>query len=206
MTWLVNKKMKTGIYKIINLTNGKFYIGSAVNIPNRWSVHKAQLNQNKHSNSHLQKAWIGYGANAFIIETILSCPKSKLLYHEQLFLNKYFDSGIKCYNICSTAGNRLGTKHSKQTKDKLSKARKGLKLSAKWRKKMSKSKLGKKNPNYGNHAPRNELRSNNSSGYAGISWDKGRNKWRAVVGINGKLITLGRFDNLKDAIEARQNY
>ena len=33
----------SGIYEIVNLSNGHKYIGSAVNIPNRWREHKYQL-------------------------------------------------------------------------------------------------------------------------------------------------------------------
>lgn len=35
--------MKSGIYKITNLVNGKLYIGSAVKIQRRWIEHRAQL-------------------------------------------------------------------------------------------------------------------------------------------------------------------
>jgi len=41
--------------------------------------------------------------------------------------------------------------------------------------------------------------SNNSSGYRGITWDKNRNKWQARVGIKGKLVFCGRFDNKIEA-------
>ena len=36
-------KIKTGIYKIKNLINNKVYIGSAVNIDRRWSLHQYHL-------------------------------------------------------------------------------------------------------------------------------------------------------------------
>ena len=40
---------------------------------------------------------------------------------------------------------------------------------------------------------------NNTSGFKGVSWDKDANKWKAIVGLNGKLIHVGRFSDLKDA-------
>ena len=46
-----------GIYKIINKVNGKYYVGSSLNINKRWSVHKSALSKNKHHNDHLQNAW-----------------------------------------------------------------------------------------------------------------------------------------------------
>ena len=42
------------------------------------------------------------------------------------------------------------------------------------------------------------------SGRIGVHWDKSRNKWRATLKKDGKNHTLGRFDNLEDAIKARE--
>ena len=39
-------KNKCGIYKITNITNGKVYIGSAVNIMYRFKTHKRLLKNN----------------------------------------------------------------------------------------------------------------------------------------------------------------
>ena len=44
----------------------------------------------------------------------------------------------------------------------------------------------------------------NTSGHKGVSWDKSRNKWYAYITVNYKLINLGRFSILEDAIEARK--
>ena len=44
----------------------------------------------------------------------------------------------------------------------------------------------------------------NSSGTVGVSWDKKTNKWHARIGINGKRIELGKFDNLDDAVRIRK--
>lgn len=44
----------------------------------------------------------------------------------------------------------------------------------------------------------------NKSGYTGVSWCAKSQKWRADIGQNGRLIRLGRFRNLEDAIAARQ--
>jgi len=44
--------------------------------------------------------------------------------------------------------------------------------------------------------------SNNTSGVTGVSWSKGMGKWRALVGVNGRLKHLGYFQDLAEATEA----
>lgn len=41
---------------------------------------------------------------------------------------------------------------------------------------------------------------NNTSGYKGVSWNKG--KWQAHISVDNKLIGLGRFSDVKDAARA----
>jgi hypothetical protein len=45
----------------------------------------------------------------------------------------------------------------------------------------------------------------NTSGYTGVTWDKHNNKWMAYIKPYNKHITLGYFDNIEDAAEARKN-
>lgn len=35
--------------------------------------------------------------------------------------------------------------------------------------------------------------------YRGVSWDKRRNKWKAVIGFQNQRIDIGRFDSEKEA-------
>lgn len=54
--------MKTGIYKIINSVNKKFYIGSSArNLNYRWRIHLYRLGKQNHDNKHLQSAYNKYG-------------------------------------------------------------------------------------------------------------------------------------------------
>ena len=48
------------------------------------------------------------------------------------------------------------------------------------------------------------MRSNNTSGFNGVSFDKRQNKWIAYISINNKRIHLGYFDDINDAISARK--
>lgn len=44
----------------------------------------------------------------------------------------------------------------------------------------------------------------NKSGHTGVSWHKKANKWMAVIVVNYKQKYLGLFDNIEDAISARE--
>lgn len=50
-----------------------------------------------------------------------------------------------------------------------------------------------------------EIKSNNTSGYTGVSFSNEKNKWRASIRKNGKSYTLGYFKNIEDAIKARKD-
>ena len=43
----------------------------------------------------------------------------------------------------------------------------------------------------------------NSSGVKGISWSEISNKWHSYIGIEGKRVHLGLYDNFSDAVKAR---
>ena len=43
----------------------------------------------------------------------------------------------------------------------------------------------------------------NTSGFKGVCFDKQTGKWRAIIKVNFKLINIGLFVNLQDAINAR---
>lgn len=47
-------KVISGIYKIINRVNGKYYVGSSKNILSRWKSHRYELSHNCHKNVRLQ--------------------------------------------------------------------------------------------------------------------------------------------------------
>ena len=48
------------------------------------------------------------------------------------------------------------------------------------------------------------LYKNNKSGYQGVSWYKNRDMWRVSIGNNGTQETIGYFEDLNEAIEARK--
>jgi group I intron endonuclease len=121
----------SGIYQIRNITNDKIYIGSAVNIKNRWKTHKSDLNLNKHHSPYLQRAWDKHGVENFefgVLELVDS--KENLLTREQFWMDKTncYDPKIG-YNLSKYAGSRLGVKATEETKKKMSIINKGNKYS-----------------------------------------------------------------------------
>jgi hypothetical protein len=50
------------------------------------------------------------------------------------------------------------------------------------------------------------IKSNNTSGYRGVSFNKTKEKWQASIGLNNKQIYLGTFNTAEEAAEAYINY
>ena len=108
--------MKTGIYKITNIVNNKFYIGSAKNILARFANHKSTLKYNKHNNEYLQLSYNKYGVDNFKYDILEECSCENLIIREQF----YIDNLQPDYNICKIAYSRFGCKHSEESKLKIS--------------------------------------------------------------------------------------
>src|SRR5580765_1619000 len=56
---------RPGIYQIRCVSNGKIYVGSAVNLRTRWQGHRRDLGNRVHVNRHMQQAWNRYGGKDF---------------------------------------------------------------------------------------------------------------------------------------------
>jgi group I intron endonuclease len=92
---------KPGIYEIKNIANGKMYIGSSKDIVNRFSQHKANLRNNKHTNTHLQASWNKHGGSNFIFRTVelIPNPTKQILEEREDYWIAYYDSINKGYNM-----------------------------------------------------------------------------------------------------------
>lgn len=109
-----------GIYEIKNIINNKTYIGQSLDIKGRWKGHLQDLENNKHHNIHLQQSWNKHGKENFkfnILEEVKE--ENKLTSREQFWMDTKNSLNPKLgYNI-REAGIR--GKHSKETRDKISK-------------------------------------------------------------------------------------
>lgn len=108
--------MKTGIYKITNSKNNKFYIGSATHFYNRKSDHLRRLRLGIHKNIHLQNSFNKYGEDKFSFILIEECDRVALPIREQ----HYIDTLKPDYNICTKVEGRWGLTHKEESKDKIS--------------------------------------------------------------------------------------
>ena len=91
--------MGMGIYKIINVVNNKFYIGSAVNFSRRKARHFSELRHNKHNNRWLQSSWNKHGENSFVFAVVEEVQDKELLLEaENRWLKEHVGKDY-CYNI-----------------------------------------------------------------------------------------------------------
>lgn len=121
-----------GIYKIENAVNGKVYIGQSTNMARRWVEHRHELKKGIHDNDYLQKSYDKYGTESFLFKIIEECDKDVLCSREQYWIDKYKVSKESVYNlqlsIMDVNGENnpfFGKKHTKETRKRMSDAKKG---------------------------------------------------------------------------------
>lgn len=105
-----------GIYKI-SFSNGHYYIGQSVNTKRRESQHRRELSLGIHSNKRLQNCFDKYGS--FLFEVIEECSKEDLSKVEDKYLFDNIDND-NCCNICRYANSVYKTKHTEETRNKIS--------------------------------------------------------------------------------------
>jgi len=112
--------MKNVIYKIRNVTNGKFYVGSTVDTRVRFQTHKRRLKKGTHQSPHLQAAWNKYGEECFKFEVVEHVDDpAKLLAAEQRWLDEHAGKA-HCYNWATDASAPMrGKKHTEEAKAKM---------------------------------------------------------------------------------------
>jgi group I intron endonuclease len=139
---------QSGIYKITNTKNGKFYIGSAIQFKSRFVKHKSKLKKGIHHSQKLQSSWNKNGSDCFIFEPIeIVLDKEKLIEREQFYIDSLCAFGENGYNMRPIANSLYGFKHSEESKIKMSQTKKGKKKPERTKEhceNLSKSLTGKK--------------------------------------------------------------
>ncbi len=144
----------SGIYRIVNKTNGKVYIGSTNrNFSYRKSSHFCELRDNRHGNSHLQRSYNKYGKEDFVFEIVEKCKGEDALVERELYwYNQYHKS--QRYNQKEPTS-RFGGRMSRETKEKIRQSMlenppfKGRKHTKESKEQMSNSKKGTKSKLFG---------------------------------------------------------
>ena len=95
---VVGEGKVSGIYKLTNLTNGKSYIGQAVDISGRWSEHIKKGLGIDTNNQILYVAMRKDGPENFSYEIIETCPSASLNEKEKYWIN-YFKTMEYGYNM-----------------------------------------------------------------------------------------------------------
>lgn len=133
-----------GIYAIVRVASGKFYIGSAVSLWQRCKDHRAALKRGDHKNDHLQHAWDLYGPRQFVFMPLeIVADKGDLLRVEQEYLDRLtpYESAIG-YNLSPTASSVFGLKRPPEFKAASSARQKGKTFSEEHKANISKARTG----------------------------------------------------------------
>jgi hypothetical protein len=133
-----------GIYKITNIVNNKIYVGSAVNISNRFKTHKRLLKNNNHFNNHLQSSYNKHGISCFEYEIIETTTHDIMLNRESYWIETLNANNRDYgYNKRLIVSSNLGIKLSDETRKKLSDSHLGHKRSEEANKKIIESQYKK---------------------------------------------------------------
>ena len=161
------------IYRVINESNGKVYIGQTVR-----GLHERRRKHNySKEHSHFHRAIRKYGKNNFKWKMLEECDSQEQLNNRERYYIKKYNSLKNGYNMTAGGGVMTGWNHSDETKHKISlKSREwysknehpnkgrvwpeefkrkisaghtGKKLSDEHKNKISKRSSGKNNPMYG---------------------------------------------------------
>lgn len=215
------------VYKIKNIVNNRFYIGSTINYKSRKCEHLRLLKKNIHENEFLQNDFNKCGKDAFVFEIIeeyYNLDIKILLNREQYYLNKFFDNKQNCYNINPIASkppikNQFGSKNhmygkigllnpsygrcsSEETKNKISISKFGIKISENTKEKLSKirKEFHLKNPNHfkGEKAPMFGKTHSKETKEKMSKSQKGKNN-KPIKSINIETGEIKKFESLTSA-------
>lgn len=162
---LSDNKGKTGIYLWTHKESGKMYVGSAIDLSRRLKDYYTP-SKLKRANNYISRALIHHTHSTFSLTILEYIDISNLDFENirKLVLSReqyFFDSLEPKYNIQKIAGSSLGQKRSEEskalmkkpksdeTKLKISESLKGKTHLEKTKAKMSLSRIGDKNPNFG---------------------------------------------------------
>lgn len=117
------EERKAGIYGIVNLNDGRVYVGQAQHIWLRCEQHFRAFRRGDHRNPRLQRAYIRDGESAFRFFIIEFCDMHVIDERETFWIAQH----DKKYNVCLEGSSRRGVKASDEARSNMSAAKKGKK-------------------------------------------------------------------------------
>lgn len=114
----MNHEGQAVIYKIVNVMNAKFYVGSTVNFLTRRRKHLRELRKGVHHCPALQASWKKHGEDAFVFRVVEVVEDAAHLHAiEQKWLDEHHGKEY-CYNYARytdnpNRGRPLGESHSR---------------------------------------------------------------------------------------------
>ena len=112
-------EVMSGVYKILNKTNKKCYVGSSKDLTKRSKQHFSMLSKNKHHSIKLQNSYNKHGSEVFEFIVLEECPTDILLEREQYWMDKEksYKRGYNCSEKSSYPTEKVKTsiyiKHKK---------------------------------------------------------------------------------------------
>lgn len=132
------------IYKIVNIVNGKVYVGQTTKFRKRLSQHFNALSHNNHCSNYLQKSFNKHGVDSFYFEILETVTKENICEREVYWIEKLDSSNRdKGYNILVNAPSPWYGKRNLLHCLRISEALRGKHHSVETRKKQSLARLGR---------------------------------------------------------------
>ncbi len=147
MPEIINKcKGKSGVYALVNNTNGQYYIGSSgFCLYSRLRDYNQEWYLKGRSNYPIVRALLKYGIENFTILILEITTSENAVKAEQIWLDNFKPA----YNILTQAGSSLGYKHTDKSKQKISESASGKTRSDLVRSEISKRQSGSDNIFFG---------------------------------------------------------
>ena len=143
---LKEQKNKSGVYCLINKSNGHSYVGSSINLASRMRnyLNNAFLKSKQNNNMPIVKALLKYNQSNFTL-LILEHVKTQFLIVRETYFITYV---MPYYNVLKQGYSSLGYKHTKETKELLSELAKNRVHSDVTKSLIAKALTGENNPFY----------------------------------------------------------
>jgi group I intron endonuclease len=141
MKYYISGHIQSGIYKITNKINKKYYIGSAYDLYKRYKDHRSALEGNRHHNKQLTRFVNKYGIDNLEFDLLEECSIEELESREQYYITNSKNIFNETLDVkACNRGKKLSEEHkqnisnsikakniirSEETKTKISKANKG---------------------------------------------------------------------------------